>query len=528
MKISIVQRVRSITISQIFLAITLVVAAFLRIYKISDYMTFLGDEGRDVLVAYGILHGHFTLLGPTASVGGFFLGPIYYYFMTPFLFLFNYDPVGPAVMVALFGVVTVWLVYKIGKEFLGETAGLFACMFYAISPLVIAYSRSSWNPNLMPFFSLLIIYFLYHAVRKNSIRLFLLVGIFYGIAMQLHYIELFLGVAMILYIALKKIILPKKKDVAEIIKSYLFVFFGFLIGFSPFLAFEARHGFPNIQSIVSFVFQSKDTGVGGNFLFTIQYVFFTLFSRLVTNFPPPEQITTQTHPHIAIWFDATLLLSLASVFLFIFQYFQLRRHIEAFSKRSILLLWFCAGVLLFGFYKKSIYDYYFEFMFPLPFLFVGNFLSYFYETFKPLPKIAGKVLVIVVFCLLVWINLSGVPFRYTPNKQKDQVKRISDFVLSKTDGKPFNFALITKGNSDHAYRYFFTIENRAPITIEGLANDPSRKTVTNQLLIVCEDQSCSPLGYSLWEVAGFGRAEIVGQWDLGVVKVFKLDHYKGP
>src|SRR5438270_11564429 len=91
----------------------LVIAAFLRLYKIADYMTFLGDEGRDVLVVYNILHGHLTLLGPTSSVGGFFLGPIYYYFMAPFLLLFHYNPVGPAVMVALFGVVTVWFVYKI-------------------------------------------------------------------------------------------------------------------------------------------------------------------------------------------------------------------------------------------------------------------------------------------------------------------------------------------------------------------------------------------------------------------------------
>jgi len=45
-------------------------------------MTFLGDEGRDVLIVYNILHGKLTLLGPTASVGGFFLGPIYYYLVT--------------------------------------------------------------------------------------------------------------------------------------------------------------------------------------------------------------------------------------------------------------------------------------------------------------------------------------------------------------------------------------------------------------------------------------------------------------
>ena len=85
------------------LLLILLVAAFMRLYRIQDYMTFLGDEGRDVLVVYNILHGHLTLLGPTSSVGGFFLGPIYYYFMAPFLWLFNYNPVGPAVMVAFFG-----------------------------------------------------------------------------------------------------------------------------------------------------------------------------------------------------------------------------------------------------------------------------------------------------------------------------------------------------------------------------------------------------------------------------------------
>src|ERR1035437_6294632 len=150
--------------TNIVLLTVLILAAFLRLYKIQDYMTFLGDEGRDVLVAYNILHGHLTLLGPTSSVGGFFLGPIYYYFMAPFLFLFNYNPVGPAVMVALFGVATVWLVYKISSEFFGKTAGLIASTLYAISPLVISYSRSSWNPNLMPFFTLLTIYVLYKAV----------------------------------------------------------------------------------------------------------------------------------------------------------------------------------------------------------------------------------------------------------------------------------------------------------------------------------------------------------------------------
>ena len=55
--------------SLILLILILLLAAFMRLYMISDYMTFLGDEGRDALVALGILQGHFTLLGPRASAG---------------------------------------------------------------------------------------------------------------------------------------------------------------------------------------------------------------------------------------------------------------------------------------------------------------------------------------------------------------------------------------------------------------------------------------------------------------------------
>src|SRR6266550_6434571 len=98
-----------VSFSFFLLILILLLAAFMRLYRISDYMTFLGDEGRDVLVAKGILEGHFTLLGPRSSAGDFFMGPIYYYFITPFLWLWHLDPVGPAVMVAVFGAATVFL-----------------------------------------------------------------------------------------------------------------------------------------------------------------------------------------------------------------------------------------------------------------------------------------------------------------------------------------------------------------------------------------------------------------------------------
>jgi len=156
-------------------------------------MTFLGDEGRDMMVIKRMIIDHkFTLLGPTASVGGFFLGPIYYYFMLPFVWASGLNPAGAAFMVALFGIATIYVVYRLGKDVFDEWVGLSAAALFAVSPLVIAYSRSSWNPNLVPFFSTLLIYMLWRSVARNEPKLLLWVGVCLGIGLQLHYLFLFL------------------------------------------------------------------------------------------------------------------------------------------------------------------------------------------------------------------------------------------------------------------------------------------------------------------------------------------------
>ncbi len=511
----------------LILIFILALASFLRLYKISEYMTFLGDEGRDVLVVKHILQGEFTLLGPRASAGDFFLGPIYYYFMAPFLFIFKFNPVGPAVMIALMGILTVFLIYKVGAEIFNKNAGLIAAALYAISPIVIAYSRSSWNPNPMPLFSILTLWILLKAVQKKSNRLFILSGFLLGIAMQLHYLSTFLGAIMLVFILITGLFFSDKKTrtkkIQGLIYDYFRIFLGFIAGLSPFLFFEARHGFPNTKTILSFIFHSGEVTGGGKFFSIIGDVWFRIFGRLMTNFPPPEQVAIGAHQNIAVWYYLTILLGVTACLFFAFSVWPTVIKNEK-TKLPVILLavWAILGVLLFGFYKKSIYDYYFGFIFPVPFLLVGNLISGFLGK-----KLLFKILGLIILAVLLVVNILAAPFRSTPNNQYGQVKRISEFVLSKTDNKPFNFALITKGNSDHAYRYIFEMENHAPVMLENLMKDPQRKTATDQLLVICEDFSCNPLGYSQWEVAGFGRAEIVGEWDLTFVKVFKLIHYKG-
>ena len=483
-------------------------AAYLRMYRIEDYMTFLGDEGRDVLVVKRmIVDGKWTLLGPTASVGGFYMGPIYYYFMLPFLWASNLHPTGPAFGVALVGTLTVLLVYLLGAAIANKKVGLMASALYALSPLVIAYSRSSWNPNIVPFFAISTIYLLWKAKETKDWNYVFLIGLACGIGIQLHYTFLFLygviGVWMLLYARSMKLW-----------KQYALGVIGFLIGWAPFLAFELRHGFSNTKAIASFITSGKDTGFAVAQIWeTASDIILRLFARTLIRFPDVGHFEFIGEPGSTIWH----IVGWVTVVVLVLGTWWNKTITK--STRGLLFLWLGMVIFCFGLYRKSIYDYYFTIIFPLPFIMTALSIDTIGK--KRIGQIVG---VLIVVGLGIW-NWMGRPFVYEPNRQMIQVRNIAQAVVDQTGGKPFNFALITGGNSDHAYRYFMEIWGKSPTTIENDVIDPERKTVTDQLLIVCEYPTCEPIGNSLWEVAGFGRAQIAGQWDVSVVKVFKLIHY---
>jgi len=506
------------------LAITLILLLgfFLRIYNLKTHVLFLGDEGRDALVVYSLLHGDLTLLGPTSSVGGFFLGPIYYYMMAPFLWLSNYDPVGPSIMVVLVGIVTIYLVYRLGREFFGPVAGIIASLLYAVSPVIITYSRSSWNPNVFPFFTIASLYTLYCAVAKNKWWLFVLSGFLMGLNLQIHYLATFVGAIMFIYVTFVNF-KPNVAWIRDLARRYLLMIVGFLIGFSPFIAFEVRHQFSNSQNIMRFIFDSPDTGFAGNIFMNVKLVFERLFGGLILAYPEHLKEKMFDANVLTIWYPIGIVLGLSLIGFFLFMFIKNYKDKKEFPKYFLLFVWLLLGIGLFLFYKKSVYDYYLGFLFPLPFLLIGLLSQEIVKKFK----LSGIVFVSVAVAIVLILNLKFTPIRAPGNQQINQIKMISEFVLDKTNGEPFNFALSGGGNSDHAYRYFFRLAGRDPVMINGLNIDPKRVTVTDQLFVICETKPCAPLGESRQEISGFGRAEIEDEWDVSVVRIYKLKHYIG-
>lgn len=485
------------------LTIILLVASFLRLYRIRDYIVFLGDEGRDVLVWFNMVEkGKFTFLGPTASVGGFYLGPIYYYLALPFYFIFR-DPVGPAIFVALLGVVTVCLVYFVTRNWFGRTSGLFACGIYAVSSLIVRYSRASWNPNPVPFFSLLGVYLAATGAKEKKWWKLIGAGICLGILWQLHYLTLIMTPILLIIVLIYSHI--EGLTFNRLIRQSFLLFTGWVIGFFPFLAFEIYHNFPNTRTVLEFVtrpngsvFNWELLGLVRSVLRNINRLTFTIFSW------QNGLVTTVT----------TLVWALGGSLFVILNREKIR---ERYLLRKSLLWWFWIGITIFSLYQGSISDYYFGFLFPVPAILLGAVAGYLFEQNK-----FGKLLVGFTAVWLIYDQSGRMFLRFEPNRLLQQTEAVSRQVISLAGDEPYNFALITSGNSDHAYRYFLEKFNRGPIKLQD--------SITRQLIAVCEKpvEDCHPLGNPLWEIAGFGRAEVV---DSKVVPpgitIYRLTHYFG-
>jgi 4-amino-4-deoxy-L-arabinose transferase-like glycosyltransferase len=225
---------------EVGVVISIIILAFmLRMYHIDRLAVLLSDQAIDSFVVKDILAGHFTLLGPRASVGQFFNGPIVYYLMVPFYFFFHSDPLAGTFFQITFQIATIPLLYLLAKSFGGKKAGLISIIIFAFSPLLIGYSRAAFNAYPAIFFTTIILY-LITKTNLSSLVLFV-AGLCAGMLVQMHYFLYVYALGYFIYTVIQ----------SKNIKQHISFLIGSTIGLSPFLLFELRHEFFNVRAILS-------------------------------------------------------------------------------------------------------------------------------------------------------------------------------------------------------------------------------------------------------------------------------------
>ncbi len=440
-----------------------------RLYRLSATQIFLEDEGRDLLmVKYMVDTKRPVLLGPQTSTGNMYLGPFYYYFIAPALLFAHFNPIGPAILIALTGALTVFLFYRFLSSRFGWKTGLIASLLYAVMPLPVMFTRNSWNPNLVPLISLLIIWvvdkILFESNNfKNLNRLFLILGALVGILIQLHYMALIILPFLALVLIFK---LGKKLPLTSYLSLLTFTLLTFTITLSPFIVFEFRHQFVNTKAIVRFIQAKQEHNIRYNLpLWLWKDKVFKTSTQLIDGL-----LGRGAFQAVDPWSKQITLSFFLLLFLSPFFY---KSKIK--NKRRIFFL---IGILLFslstlGIYQENIHLHYLAFLFPLVYIILAIIAT---QT-KPIISflVTGYWLLVTGYSLPTTFNYinSG------PSYQVEKARAVAKFIAKDSGHQPYNVVSRSDTNTT-PYQYFLAISSHPPVN-----------QLANTLYLICQDRSCT-------------------------------------
>ena len=198
-------------------ALLLVIAAgvFLRTYHFQDWLHFELDQSRDAkIIDLAVKEGpsQLPLLGPKAAGSFLRLGPAFYYFNYLSALIFGNTPSGIATIIMIFGILAMPAFYLLVRRYFGKWISISLLTLFSLSLFLVMYSRFSWNPNALPFFTILVAYSLLRAVDREERKkgMWLLFASFcLAIATQLHFLAFVsFPVITVIFLLIKR---PKMK-----------------------------------------------------------------------------------------------------------------------------------------------------------------------------------------------------------------------------------------------------------------------------------------------------------------------------
>lgn len=444
------------------LIVLLLAGGFLRLFRLNQTLQFLGDQGRDALIVRKLLIEHDPVfIGPVTSVGNMYLGPAYYYFMLPFLALTYPSPMGPVYAVAILGTITIYLIFKLGKELVGERAALFAAIFYAFGWTFIAQSRFSWNPNPAPLVSIIMIWATYRAWTKNSVY-WILVSFAFSLLLQLHYMTLLaLPAAGIFWlVSLYQYWKEKRKELKQFFIHTVLAILLFLLSLTPLVLFDLKHNFLNAKAFYDITFGKEDQVRNQT----------QIIRTLEETLGRSRHILFETTTAQIGWLNLLMVLSTFGLLFFVL------KKKDTFSKGQIVLtVWLAIGILGTSLYKSTVFDHYIAYLYPVTCLIIATVLAYCWQ---------NKILKFLVPAFFVWFfitNLMKYDFKRISWTVQDIEGYSKNILENVKDNEPYGLVGINSYNDIYAmnYRYYLTAWGKPPLETED-ANSAKKLVIVNE------------------------------------------------
>lgn len=212
----------------LFFAVLLAAQIFMRFSFPETKSGFGWDQTDNAWAAKSIIVDHkFPLVGMQAKGNtGFYIGPYYYYLITPFYLATNLDPAASVIIAGLTSLLTFFLIFFLIKDIFNEKVAVLALFIHVCSIYIINLDRVQWPVDFIVPISLLIFYSLFKILNGNYKYLLLLTGAF-GFSLHIHFTSIFYIV--LIFLALP--FFPRKKEAVKYIlySIPILVFFMFPI-----------------------------------------------------------------------------------------------------------------------------------------------------------------------------------------------------------------------------------------------------------------------------------------------------------
>jgi 4-amino-4-deoxy-L-arabinose transferase-like glycosyltransferase len=154
------------------------------------------DTDLEFSTAQGILRWGYPYINAWGNL--FNEPPLGFYTEAAVFQVFGFSVTNGVALITLFGLACTVMVYKLGKELYDETTGLFGAAFFALAPWELVLSRSFLIDVQCLLFSLIYLYFGILAIRKNSVKLAGLAGIFFAAALLTKLFAVFMLLPLLL------------------------------------------------------------------------------------------------------------------------------------------------------------------------------------------------------------------------------------------------------------------------------------------------------------------------------------------
>ncbi|MCX6689320.1 MAG: glycosyltransferase family 39 protein, partial [Methanoregula sp.] len=202
-----------------------VIGLFLRLYNLGFNSLWL-DEASTCFASKS-LHEIWQV-----TTAGEFNPPLFYW-VEHIMLMFGNNEIILRIIPALLGVLTIPLVYLIGKEFIDRNVGIIAAAAFAVSPFLIYYSQEARAYSMMLFFVAAAMVFYLKALKTNDLTNWALFGVFSALAFWAHFYAFTIIAALFLYAVIIK--LPHIKTAIHDLKMLVLGAVVFVVLCSPLI-----------------------------------------------------------------------------------------------------------------------------------------------------------------------------------------------------------------------------------------------------------------------------------------------------